>query len=143
MTPSFPKPGDLILVAKSNWYGLPDGAYLRVCEQPGWSIRGRDIFVAPRAQVSTFWGPNYGPPGPDTRDHMSTSGGPFKTLTLKALPTLEYVGLQRDHFWHWQDWPRAGGGVTYEREVTVWKLSELPDEGAYLDPDREPPADGE
>ena len=36
----FPKPGDLILVTRSEWYALKDGEWLRVCEKPGWMKAG-------------------------------------------------------------------------------------------------------
>lgn len=137
MNRNLPEPGDLILVERSKWYALKDGEYLRVCEHARWVVRGRDLFVAPRKQVTTFWGPFSGPPGPSKSERMSTSGGPFKTITLKLLPPLERIGVQSDHFWQWRDFPRSGGGIEYQREITVWKLAELPDEGAYLDPESE------
>ena len=63
--------------------------------------------------------------------HMSTSGGPFATITLSLVAPLERVGTQFDTFWRWQDRPRAGGGLEYQQEVTLWKLAWLPDEGTY------------
>lgn len=133
---SSPQPGDLILVERSGWYALKDGEMLRVCEWPGWVIRGRDIYVAPRNSVRTFWGPDFGAPDGKKPIHMSTSGGPFKTLTL-SIVALVPVGTQFDNFWRWQDRPRAAGGVEYRREVTMWKLDWLPDVGAYLAPEQE------
>lgn len=127
-----PVPGDLIVVEHSGWYALGDGELLRVCECDGWATPGRDIYVAPRNQVQTFWGPDFGPPDGTKRLHMSTSGGPFKTITLSLIEPLERLGTQLDTFWHWRDWPRAGGGVEYQREVTVWKLALLPDRGSWL-----------
>ena len=82
--------------------------------------------------MRTFWGPEFGPPGGTKRLHMSTSGGPFKTITLSLIEPLERLGTQLDTFRHWRDWPRAGGGVEYQREVTVWKLALLPDRGSWL-----------
>ena len=129
-----PVPGDLILVDKSEWYGLKDGELLRVCEQTGWGIPGRDIFVAPRHQVRSFWGPANGPPDGKTPVRISTSGGPFKTVTLRLIKGLVQIGTQLDEFWHWLDRPRSGGGVDYQREVALWRLPLLPD-GSWLDPE--------
>ena len=132
-----PQPGDLILVERSEWYALRDGGLLRVCENAGWTTPGRDIYVAPRHQVRTFWGPDCGSPDGRKPLHMSTSGGPFKSITLSLISPLERIGTRVDSFWRWQDWPRAGGGVDYEQEVTVWKLALLPDTGTYLHSDGE------
>ena len=132
-----PQPGDLILVERSGWYALKDGELLRVCEWAGWVTRGRDIYVAPRNQVRTFWGPDYGEPDGYKPVHMSTSGGPFKTITLSQVAPLERLGTKLDTFWRWVDRPRAAGGVEYQQEVTLWQLAWLPDEGAYLSPDKE------
>jgi hypothetical protein len=122
-----PRPGDLIVVARSRWYALPDGERLRVCESAGWAIDGEEIFVAPRKQVSTFWGPCHGPPDGEKPETMSTSGGPFLTLRLGELEGLQAIGRERDRFWCWQDRPRAGGGVDRIVEVTIWHLPELRD----------------
>jgi hypothetical protein len=127
MTRLYPLPGDLILVEQSGWYALCDGELLRVCERPGWAIEGRDVYVAPRQQVRTFWGPHHGPPSGDKPEYLSTSGGPFKTITLAMVPKPEFVGFTTDEFWHWIDWPRAGGGIEYQRQVAKWKLAHLPD----------------
>jgi hypothetical protein len=132
-----PQPGDLILVERSEWYALQDGELLRVCENAGWVTPGRDIFVAPRHQVRTFWGPDFGSPDGEKPLHMSTSGGPFKSITLSLISPLERIGTRVDSFWRWQDRPRAGGGVEYEQEVTVWKLACLPDTGTFLSSDEE------
>ena len=129
---SGPQPGDLILVERSAWYALRDGELLRVCECDGWATPGRDIYVAPRHQVRTFWGPNFGEPDGIQPVYMSTSGGPFKTITLSLMAPLERLRSQLDLFWRWRDRPRAGGGVEYQQEVTLWKLAWLPDEGTYL-----------
>jgi hypothetical protein len=136
MHQSFPTSGDLILVSRSEWYAVKDGETLRVCEVPGWAVRGCDIYVAPRSQVRTFWGPDCGPPDGEKRERMSTSGGPFKTITLSMIADIEWGGTTTDEFWHWADWPRAGGGVNYQREVGRWFLPLLPDttwldEGEY------------
>ena len=80
-----PEPGDLIQVEKSRWYALGDGERLRVCEPTGWMLMGEEIFVAPRANVSTFWGPNHGPPDGEKPEFMSTSGGPFRTWTKEQM----------------------------------------------------------
>ena len=130
-----PMPGDLIDVVDSEWYALKAGGQLRVCEQPGWAVEGRDIYVVPRQQSMTFWGPTYGPPDGMKPEKMSTSGGPFKTITVVMVPKLELIEATQDWFWHWQDWPRAGGGVDYLREVARWRLSVLPDD-CWLDPGR-------
>ena len=111
---------------------MQDGELLRICENAGWATPGRDIFVAPRNQVRTFWGPNFGEPDGVKPVYMSTSGGPFKTITLSLVTPLERLRTQLDKFWRWRDWPRAGGGVEHQREVTVWKLAWLPDTGTHL-----------
>ncbi len=129
---AMPQPGDLILVERSDWYALKDGELLRVCENAGWVTPERDIFVAPRHQVRTFWGPNFGPPDGQKPIHMSTSGGPIKTISLSLIAPLERSGSQLDTFWRWRDWPRAAGGIEYQQEVSVWKLTWLPDAGTYL-----------
>ena len=123
----FPQPGHLILVQRSEWYALADGEMLRVCEIPCWIENDSAIYVAPRRQVRTFWGPANGAPDGVKPMEMSTSGGPFKTVPAEELDGLEQHGTLRDSFWHWQDWPRAGGGVEYEREVTLWQLPLLID----------------
>jgi hypothetical protein len=132
----YPLPGDLIVVEKSEWYALKDGEMLRVCEQAGWTVVGRDMYVAPRSQVRTFWGPDHGPPDGKKRERISTSGGPFNTVTLAIVPGLVLFDSKLDEFWHWKDWPRSGGGVEYQREVAVWRLPFLPD-SSWVDPDVE------
>jgi hypothetical protein len=132
-----PQPGDLILVERSEWYALRNGELLRVCENAGWVTPGRDIFVAPRHQVRTFWGQDFGPPDGQKPMHMSTSGGPFKSITLSLIAPLQRIGMRVDSFWRWKDWPRAGGGVEYDQEVSVWKLACLPDTGTFLSSDEE------
>ena len=91
MSYEIPMPGDLIDVGDSEWYAIRSGEQLRVCEQPGWASLGRDIFVVPRKQSKTFWGPSYGPPDGRKPETMSTSGGPFKTVTLVMVPKLELI----------------------------------------------------
>jgi len=127
MTISIPQPGDLILVEKSEWYALKAGQRLRVCEVTVWITEGEEIYVAPRDQVGTFWGPGIGPPDGVKREVMSTSGGPFKTVPLTDAEGLEPIGRELDWFWHWQDSPRAHGGVNYQKEVTLWRLPLLID----------------
>jgi hypothetical protein len=56
---------------------------------------------------------------------------------LSLIAPLERIGLQLDTFWRWRDWPRSGGGVEFQQEVTVWKLSFLPDSGTYRSSDEE------
>ena len=126
-----PQPGDLILVECSQWYALQDGELLRICEPAGWITSGREIYVAPRRQVRTFWGPDHGSPDGIQPLRMSTSGGPFKSITLDLIAPLERVERRLDQFWHWVDWPRAGGGWEYQREITLWKLALLPASGTY------------
>ncbi|MBX3439813.1 MAG: hypothetical protein KF861_20150 [Planctomycetaceae bacterium] len=128
MATQFPQPGDLILVEKSEWYALKDGQRLRVCEVPGWITEGEAIYVAPRDRVRSFWGPAFGPPDDADAGAMSTSGGPFKTVPVEELAGLQAIGRELDWFWHWRDWPRAGGGVDYQKEVTVWSLPLLIDQ---------------
>ncbi len=122
-----PEPGDLIAVERSEWYALRDGQRLRVCEATGWATPGEELFVAPRQAVSTFWGPNHGPPDGIKPEYMSTSGGPFQTLRLNQLEGLRCIGTEVDRFWCWQDRPRAGGGADRLVEVAVWQLPLLVD----------------
>ena len=126
-----PEPGDLIQVDKSRWYALADGERLRVCEPTGWMLMGEEIFVAPRANVSTFWGPNHGPPDGEKPEFMSTSGGPFRMLKLAVLEGLQLLGTESDLFWCWQDRPRAQGGMDRRVEVFLWRLPLLADDRSY------------
>ena len=126
-----PEPGDLIQVEKSRWYALGDGERLRVCEPTGWMLMGEEIFVAPRANVSTFWGPNHGPPDGEKPEFMSTSGGPFRMLKLATLEGLQLQGTESDLFWCWQDRPRAQGGMDRRVEVFLWRLPLLADDRSY------------
>jgi hypothetical protein len=123
-----PIPGDLIIVEFSEWYALKDGEKLRVCENAGWIDEGEEILVAPRHQVNTFWGPDYGPPDGIKQLHMSTSGGPFKTVRIKALEGLELIGEEDDRFWCWQDRPRAKGGMDRIVTVALWRMALLVDD---------------
>lgn len=123
----FPMPGDLIVVDKSEWYALSDGETLRVCETPHWCEPTTAVYVAPRKQVRSFWGPSHGSPDGIQPLVMSTSGGPFKTIPAEELEGLSREATVSDTFWHWIDWPRAGGGVDYQREVTLWRLPQLID----------------
>lgn len=123
-----PIPGDLIIVEFSEWYALKDGEKLRVCENAGWIDEGEEILVAPRHQVNTFWGPDYGPPDGIKQLHMSTSGGPFKTVRIKALEGLELIDEEDDRFWCWQDRPRANGGMDRIVTVALWRLALLVDD---------------
>jgi len=136
MKRDFPLPGDLIRVQTSEWYALGNGELLRVCEQPGWATVGREIFVAPRNQVQTFWGPHEGPPDGVKPVRMSTSGGPFRTVDLSSLSVLEFVEEKQDEFWHWKYLPKAAGGVNYQREVVLWTLSHFPDTD-WADPENQ------
>ena len=106
-----PIPGDLIIVEFSEWYALKDGEKLRVCENCEWLNAGEELYVAPRHQVDTFWGPEFGPPNGYKPMEMSTSGGPFKTVNIKAHEGLELIGSESDSFWCWLDRPRASGGM--------------------------------
>ncbi len=127
MKRSVPSPGDLIIVERSEWYALKDGERLRVCEHAGWINPAEELFVAPRNQVNTFWGPQSGPPDGKKPETMSTSGGPFKTVRLEELHGLERIGAETDQFWCWKDRPRANGGLDRTVEVSVWRLPVLPD----------------
>ena len=124
---SVPIPGDLIIVEFSEWYALKDGERLRVCENCQWIDVGEELYVAPRNQVTTFWGPDYGQPDGTSSMEMSTSGGPFKTIKIKELERLELVGSETDTFWCWIDKPRAAGGMDRHVEVALWRLPVLPD----------------
>jgi hypothetical protein len=127
MCKKFPIPGDLIIVDKSAWYGLSDGGKLRVCEGGGWFEEGAKIRTAPRAQVNTFWGPDHGPPDGIKPEHMSTSGGPFKSIPLEELEGIELIGTEVDRFWCWVDRPRAAGGMDRMVEINLWRLPLLID----------------
>ena len=122
-----PIPGDLIIVDFSEWYALQDGGRLRVCENCQWSDVGEELHVAPRNQVTTFWGPDYGQPDGMNMIEMSTSGGPFKTIKVKDLESLELIGSETDTFWCWIDKPRAAGGMDRQVVVALWRLPVLPD----------------
>ena len=122
-----PVPGDLIIVEFSEWYALRDGEKLRVCENCEWIDVGEELYVAPRSQVNTFWGPDYGQPDGRSPEVMSTSGGPFTTIKIKDLDGLKLVGEETDTFWCWVDRPRAKGGMDRHITVAVWTLPILPD----------------
>ena len=119
MNRTYPCPGDLIHVQRSEWYALNDGQCLRVCEFPGWGKEGRDVYVAPRDQVHTFWGPGHGAPDGILAERMSTAGGPLKTITKIMMPAPEFITRVTDDFRRWSDWPRAGGGIEYKRDVAI------------------------
>jgi len=123
-----PKPGDLIQVVQSEWYALKDGEWLRVCERPGWVTSDEQIYVAPRFKVRTFWGPDSGPPDGFKPERMSTSGGPFRTVPMDEFEGLEYGGTGIDDFWHWVDYPRAGGGMERRVSVGIWRCQLLIDQ---------------
>lgn len=116
-----PQPGDLIEVTHSTWYGVQDGERAMVCE-PMFARGYGEFMIAPRNQVNSFYGPSHGPATFTSRDTMSTSGGPFKTLHVGDVE-LEYVGETMNHFWCWIDRPRANGGQRYERKVSLWRMS--------------------
>lgn len=118
-----PQPGDLIDVAKSEWYAVKDGDRVQVVE-PFWAPTRQEFTICPVTECRSFWGPSRGPATYTEQDRMSTSGGPFKTLNVEDLD-LEYVGPVRHKFWCWKDIPRANGGEDYFREVSLWKLKQL------------------
>ena len=127
MRKKFPVPGDLIIVDKSEWYGLPDGGKLRVCESGAWIDERSEIRTAPRSQVNTFWGLDHGQPDGIKPEHMSTSGGPFKSIPFEDLQGIELIGTEVDRFWCWVDRPRAAGGMDRIVEVRLWRLPLLID----------------
>lgn len=127
MNQDFPKPGDLIEVLESQWYGVKAGGLLRVCESTHLLDPQNQLFVAPRSQVKTFWGPDFGPPDGSSPMSMITSGGPFKTVQLEDLETIECVGQRYDTFWCWKDIPRPKGGMDHYVQVSVWRLPLLRD----------------
>ena len=51
---------------------------------------------------------------------VSCSGGPA-TIALPAFLLDPSDGIKLQDFWKWKDVPRAGGGVWYSTEVTVWE----------------------
>ena len=128
MNRASPRPGDLIHVVRSHWSALKDGEWLRVCEQPGWAKIGEEVFVAPRQQVRTFWGPDHGPPDGIKPEHMSTSGGPFRTVRIEEFEGLECGGSGIDFFWYWLDFPRADGGMERTVKVAIWRCQLLVDQ---------------
>ena len=60
MSLELPSPGDLIFVEQSEWCALPAAERQRVCENTGWTTRGKEPFVASRSQVNSFWGAHHG-----------------------------------------------------------------------------------
>lgn len=120
-TVAMPQPGDLIEVTHSTWYAVKDGERALVSE-PSWVRSHGEFTIVPRKDASAFYGPSHGPATFTSRDTMSTSGGPFKTLHVGDVE-LEYVGETMNHFWCWIDRPRAGGGQEYERKVSLWRMS--------------------
>lgn len=122
---SIPFPGDLISVEISRWPPLPSGGRLRVCEPSQWFEEGNLLTVAPRDLVSTFWGPESGPPEEGKPLVMHSVGGPYRILQLDSLTGLVRAGSAGDTFWHWRTQAQSGDGVQYQREVTLWRLPEL------------------
>ena len=120
-----PRPGDLILLHHSEWYAVPDGGVLRVCEEMGWAEPTRELVVAPRHRVTTFRGPFAGRWSRNTACRMSTSGGPFRKVAVDELRGLWRWGPVSDRFWRWQDVPRAGGGIAYRAVVTLWSVRRI------------------
>ena len=132
-----PQPGDLILVVRSHWSALNDGEWLRVCEKPYWGQDGKVLNVAPRSQVRVFWGPDHGPPDGISPEHMSSSGGPFRTVRIEDLVGLKVRCTAVDKFWCWKDRPRQGGGMERPVTVTIWCCQRLAD--SHSGDCREPP----
>jgi hypothetical protein len=120
-----PQSGDLVLVHHSHWHALPDGGVLRVCEEMGWADPTRELVVAPRHRVATFWGPIAGRWSRGDARRMSTSGGPFRKVAVERLQGLRCWGPVRDRFWRWKDVPRAGGGIEYLAVVTLWSVRRI------------------
>jgi len=52
--------------------------------------------------------------------YVTCSGGPA-TMALPAFLLNPSDGIKQQDFWKWKDTPRAGGGVWYSTEVTVWE----------------------
>ena len=124
-----PRPGDLILVVRSEWSALKDGEWLRVCEQPYWTEDGKELNVAPRQQVRVFRGPDHGPPDGITPEHLRTSGGPFLTVGIEELVGLKRRCTATDIFWCWRDRPRAGDEMDRPVNVTIWCCQRLANTG--------------
>jgi hypothetical protein len=121
MKPEFgvPSRGDVVIVKKSNWYALADGGKLLVVP----AFWENKICMSPTHQIDCFWGPSNGAPREGVENHMSCSGGPFISLT--PANQFRKIGTTIRQFWHWKEYPCAGGGQTYDAEVTLWELAEL------------------
>jgi hypothetical protein len=127
MNKDIPKPGDLIEVLESQWYGVQAGGMLRVCESTHLLDPENQLLIAPRSRVKTFWGPETGPPDGSCSLSMITSGGPFKTVQIEDLESITRIGQRYDTFWCWKDIPRPRGGMDHYVQVSVWRLPMLRD----------------
>ena len=117
--------GDVIRVRQSTFYTSegPDELY----QVEGQSddrhvhlIRHRDIY-----RGRSFFGPS-STYSQDQTEWLSTSGGPFFSVVIgENLIGLRAVGPIRRTFWRWRDHPRAGGGIEYERNVTLWEADTI------------------
>lgn len=118
------QPGDVIRVHVSDFYTSegPDELYQVEGADNRWVhlIRHGDIYHG-----RAFFGPQ-NEDAPETTEHLITSGGPFFSVMVdESLSGLRRVGPIKRTFWRWQDYPRAGGGIEYERDVTLWEADAI------------------
>lgn len=110
--------GDLVIVKDTNWYASKGPNELYQFSEHG-LIRKDDLYSG-----RSFWGPN-SKYCKDQTEYYSTSGGPF--ICAGYLIGLHWLRPTLNTFWKWQDLPRAGGGISYQREVDLWQAEYLND----------------
>lgn len=124
MNTETPIHGDIIQFKKSTWYALGNGERCMVTSQHDTFMRDAHLSLVPIKGLynKPFWGPES---FRQSKETFSASGGPFIAFVPDA--TLRKIGTIKATFWRWKDTPRAGGGVDYEKEVTLWEADVLRD----------------
>jgi hypothetical protein len=110
-----PRPGDVVEIVGDRYYAKNGKAGCRGVIDS--TMYGEDLFMVVLG-ASAFFGCSSERPS-CTHEHecVSCSGGPCPAVHLNEL----VAGGQISHrFWHWKDYPRAGGGVDYVRLVNLW-----------------------
>lgn len=120
-----PVAGDLILVKETNWYASLGEHELYEATHHG-LIRKSNLH-----QGRAFFGPSH---YKADDEHYSASGGPFIGVegvgnwpSKNRLERLEYVGVTDNNFWRWKEYPCAGGGEGYNRQVCLFTADKLVD----------------
>ncbi len=115
--------GDVIRVCQSAFYtsegpdelyqveGQSDDRHVHLIRH-GDIYRGRSFFGPSSHRSEIEW--------------LTTSGGPFFSVVIgEDLLGLRRIGPIKRTFWRWRDYPRADGGIEYERDVTLWEADAI------------------